>query len=649
MSFSQLDPPLVPKDGHTLRLLVPVRVSDPTKQDERSLGDQRNKADKWLQDRTDYPFELVVLEGRQSGELLDREEYLKLIDEVATRRYDAVISEDLGRIVRRIQAHLFCEHCVDHQTRVIAINDNVDTARDGWQDASIFSAWHHERSNRDTSQRIKRTQRSRFGQGGCLSCEIYGYVKPLGAKSEADVSKDPGAESVYREWFRLLDEEDASFADVARWLKATKVPLPPHARNQEWDGKMVARTTFNPMLKGMRERNRRKTQRVGSGKYKSIKAAPNELLQKLAPHLAFFEESYFDRVVAKLKDRNGAFRRTDNPAADPCLFRAKKDTRYPGRVTFCGICGRCFVWGGHGQADHLMCSGARSHRCWNGVTFDGTLAAPRIAAAILSEAELLQDFDPAFREMVNEEAGRLDDQRDHRIRDLKQKLEDVIRAISRVLAFISKTDVEATASVSEELQRLEREKMRFKAEITEAEKTPSHAIEIPTAEEIKHLARESISELVPHSPEFVRAMRKLAPKILVFPYRLCDGGGIVLRARFRLELGNLLPNRQAAAALREPLTRVLTVNLFDSPQREEMRSRIIALRAAGKSERQAAVECRITTTAAQRAASLQRMMDIMGITDPYVAILHPPEDCQKRRRHKSPDYRFDPLPGAGEL
>jgi hypothetical protein len=42
-------------------------------------------------------------------------------------------------------------------------------------------------------------------------------------------------------------------------------------------------------------------------------------------------------------------------------------------------------------------------------------------------------------------------------------------------------------------------------------------------------------------------------------------------------------------------------------------------------------------------------MDELGITDAYVPVLQPPEDCPKLRRHKHPDYRFEPLPGAGEL
>src|SRR4051794_2108265 len=137
MSNGRLGPSLSRKDGHVLRILVPDRVSNPTKQDERSLGDQRVMIEKWLKDRVEHPFELTILEGRQSGELLDRVEFQELIDRVATRAYDAVASEDLGRIIRRLQAHLFCGHCVDHDTRVIAINDNVDTARSGWQDASI--------------------------------------------------------------------------------------------------------------------------------------------------------------------------------------------------------------------------------------------------------------------------------------------------------------------------------------------------------------------------------------------------------------------------------------------------------------------------------------------------------------------------------
>ena len=82
MSIGRLDPPLNPRDGHTLKLVVPVRVSDLSKQDERSLDDQRAKMEGWIRQNTDIPFELDVLEGSGSGECLEREEYLLLIEKV---------------------------------------------------------------------------------------------------------------------------------------------------------------------------------------------------------------------------------------------------------------------------------------------------------------------------------------------------------------------------------------------------------------------------------------------------------------------------------------------------------------------------------------------------------------------------------------
>ena len=53
----------------------------------------------------------------------------------------------------------------------------------------------------------------------------------------------------------------------------------------------------------------------------------------------------------------------------------------------------------------------------------------------------------------------------------------------------------------------------------------------------------------------------------------------------------------------------------------------------------------LTVTAAQRAASLQRLMDQLGLTDPYVLIKEPPADYAKLRRHLHPRYCFQPLAG----
>ena len=157
---------------------------------------------------------------------------------MASRSVDLVIMEDLGRHMRRMHAFMFCESCEDAETRLVAINDNIDTSRE-WRLNAFFAAMKHEQSNKDTSQRIKRTLNNRFQQGGVVQCNSYGYIKPVGTKSDAELQKDPAAQSVFEEWFRRLDE-GASFSQIADWLNASGICPGPYCRLKEWNGQMVA-------------------------------------------------------------------------------------------------------------------------------------------------------------------------------------------------------------------------------------------------------------------------------------------------------------------------------------------------------------------------------------------------------------------------
>jgi len=40
-----------------------------------------------------------------------------------------------------------------------------------------------------------------------------------------------------------------------------------------------------------------------------------------------------------------------------------------------------------------MCDGARAHRCWNGATVNGPLAARKLSETLFKEVELLEGFD----------------------------------------------------------------------------------------------------------------------------------------------------------------------------------------------------------------------------------------------------------------
>lgn len=648
--INELKPPLAARNGHTLRVLLPCRVSDPGpgKQDILSLDDQEASYRRWLSEHTALPMEVTVLAGSGSGEWLEREEYLRLIELVESDQFDLVLTEDLGRIVRRIHAHLFCELSVDHRTRCIAINDHVDTCEPGWQDRSIFSAWHHERSNRDTSDRIKRTHRNRFEQGRCLALPIYGYQKKPGAKTDDELEKIPEAAPVYEEWFRRMDE-GALYSEVADWLNETGVSVGPYARNEKWDGKMVAATSHNWQLKGCRCRNKRTTKRNAAGKYKSENADPKDLLIRRVPHLAFFDEAYYDRVIAKVDARNAKYRRTKNGKPDPCQDRPKKRTRFPGQTMYCGICGRLYVFGGHGQRDHLMCEGAREYKCWNGITFNGPLAAERFSQAALNEIRRLDDFDPVFLDNVNAGSHLLDAADDAQRRKNDCDLIVFRREADNMLTFIRGGDT--SERVRAELRRLEDLEKQLLFANDEFDRAPRHAIPIPSAAEIKEVTENALRDLPIESFEFAQRMRKLTGKIYVYPFRLCEGSPFVLRAKLRLHLANLLPDKRVREVLLKPLERVLKIDLFDMPQRVALREKVIAGRqerdASGhkRSERDVARSLGITVTAAQRAAALDRLVIQQGLTDPYVLLLEPPLDYPKLRRHLHPRYHFEPLPG----
>ena len=213
----------------------------------------------------------------------------------------------------------------------------------------------------------------------------------------------------------MLDEDEATYSEIADWLNQHRRPTGTFARKDEWDGPMVGRVTHNWLLKGYRVRNRRKSRRNSTGKYVSVAAEPGELKLCHTPHLAFFDEEYYDRVIAAVDERNAKYRRKGQNGIDTRRRVPKKRTRFPGQSLVCGICGRGFVFGGrgfvfggHGQTDHLMCSGAREHLCWNGVTADGPLTAERISNAVYQAIAELPEFNETLLRLVNEEALKAD-------------------------------------------------------------------------------------------------------------------------------------------------------------------------------------------------------------------------------------------------
>ena len=637
---TNLQPPLLARNGHTLKVLGIARIST-VHQDALSLGDQEQLYHKWLKQNTDLPYELTMIASRGSGENLKRKEYLLGVEYIETNKFDLAIAEDLGRITRRVHSQIFCELCEDAGTRLIAINDSIDTGKDNWRLNAGFASMRHEMYNADTSKRIRRSLRNRFENGGVLGVQVFGIIKPLGAIKDSELSKDPDAQPIYDEMFRLL-ENGASYSEVADWLNDTKVKMPTHARSKKWTCSLVTQLIHNPILKGLRVRNRKISKRINkSGRHKSVLAPPEELLVRDCPHLAFIAPARYDKLIKKLDEKNAKYRRKGTEGIDTRKNVSRKRTIWPGQHIYCGICGRLLVYGAHGQKNSLVCSGAVKYKCWNSTSINSTKAGNKIITASEKEIVLLEDFDEFLLKEIEKELITSKSNTSQQQRKLLTQQDANDKQIKNILAAIR--EIGHCESVLAELKTLEATKAQLAYELSSILTTSSSIPIMPSMDEIKTMVLKSMRSLAKNSQEFGRIFRQLIERIVVLPFQHWDGGSPVLRAYFTINLANLLPQIPGMEIFATALSKTLVVDLFDPPQREVFRLEAANLIASGKNQRKAAKILGITSTAVQRAQDLHKRMVQAGITDPYIQLAEPPPENTKLRRHKHPRYKFDPI------
>jgi hypothetical protein len=644
--MSRSKDPIQPRNGHTLVVGVVARISGCANQKELSLEDQEDHARQVVADEYAGPADYRVVATTGKGERLDRPELAEVEAMVRSGELDWLVCEDIGRVVRGTAAVRLVGIAVDHGVRVIAVNDGIDTAEEGWEEDLISACRDHVGHNVHTSKRLKQKLMNRFKHGrGAAARPVYGYAVPAGAKGYDEWRKDAAATEVYREWFERL-KEDPNCSAVADWLNARGVPPGPYARRQTWDGKMVRRLTGNPLLKGLPGRGFKHTvKHHESGTRKSVKN-PQGPTYRECPHLAHIEPDLWEEVNRLLDEANGGFGRKPVNGTDPLLGRPKKRTPFPGQHATCWYCGRQFVWGGNGVAENLMCAGSREWKCWNSVGFSGAAAAEGVAKTLRAELERLEGFDDQFRALV-EEAGRRGGTHSERRR---AELERGLAALATKRANLARGVAEygPDPSFAEELAQLKSEGARLEAERRELERLRGRTPALPgSVAGLRQAFEQAFRDLAADSPEFGKLLRLVVPEFRVHLVRLCDGGHLLPRARATLSLSGVVPDARRAPGLCEFLTRTVTLDLFGPPQRERIRAGAVRLAAGGLDQRRIARELleRATQAAVSQALALDRRMRELGLDSPYVPVTAPPADYPKLRRHRNPKYRFEPLPG----
>ena len=203
--------PIVPRNGHTLVVGIVARISGCQNQKEISLDDQVDHAHQEVAELYSGPVEFRTFATKAKGERVDRPELAEVEAALRTRELDLLFAEDLGRLVRGSLAAWLFGLAVDHGTRAISPNDDVDTIHPNWEERALEACADHVAHNAHTSKRLKHKMMNRFERDGqAFALPIAGYIVPEGVKNYSAWQKNLLAVPIIGQGLRILDDKNCS-------------------------------------------------------------------------------------------------------------------------------------------------------------------------------------------------------------------------------------------------------------------------------------------------------------------------------------------------------------------------------------------------------------------------------------------------------
>ena len=159
-----------------------------------------------------------------SGTRIDRPGFQKMIDEVKAVRISVVIVKDMSRFGRDyLQVGTYMEVLRKHDTRLIALNDSVDTLK-GDDEFTPFRNIMNEWYARDTSKKIRSAFQAKNLAGKHTSSSVpYGYLKSEQDKNQWVI--DPVAAPIVQRIYRMAMEGKGPY-QIANILSNEHIEIP---------------------------------------------------------------------------------------------------------------------------------------------------------------------------------------------------------------------------------------------------------------------------------------------------------------------------------------------------------------------------------------------------------------------------------------
>ena len=168
----------------TAALYVRLSRDDNLEGDSYSIGNQKKLLTKIAKEKG-YTNLLIFCDDGISGVTMERPDYIRMIEAIEDNKVSAVFVKDLSRRGRNYieVGKLTEEFLPEHDIRLVAVSDNIDTAEGENELAPIknlFNEWYA----RDISKKRRISNKIKGNAGEPMGLPPYGYMKnPDGSKS----------------------------------------------------------------------------------------------------------------------------------------------------------------------------------------------------------------------------------------------------------------------------------------------------------------------------------------------------------------------------------------------------------------------------------------------------------------------------------
>ncbi len=228
---------------------------DGDKIESNSVQNQRDLIHSYLRDKKDITVVSEKIDDGYSGVTFDRPAFRVLLEEVKNGTVNCVIVKDLSRFGRNyIEAGKYIEQIFPFLgVRFIAINDNIDTAKENTYTDSIlvpFKNLLNDAYSRDISIKVRSQLEMRQKRGDFVGAfPVYGYFRSQEDKHKLQIDES-AAETVKKIFTLRIDGYNNLY--IAQYLNRLGVPSPMEYKELQDDRyftsfKLNAKAKWSPM------------------------------------------------------------------------------------------------------------------------------------------------------------------------------------------------------------------------------------------------------------------------------------------------------------------------------------------------------------------------------------------------------------------